>query len=126
MLGTIRRNKARKEEKYPRIKMSIFPISKPDFKKMTGTKEEIILNWLKNWIKESLKSGEIQENNLLPVKADLAYYFGVGEGTIQITVNNRKYEFEKYVYQFTINDELAVKERTANLRGINPNQEIYY
>ena len=121
MLGTIRRNKARKEEKYPRIKMSIFPISKPDFKKMTGTKEEIILNWLKNWIKESLKSGEIQENNLLPVKADLAYYFGVGEGTIRNAV--RKLEDEGVVVSKQRIGTLITSEKLSEMQKLTSKRD---
>lgn len=83
MVKIYKRKNTSVENRYPRIKISIFPISKPDFKKLSGTKEMIIFEWLSNWIVENLKSGEIKENNLLPLKADLAYYFGVGEGTVQ-------------------------------------------
>ena len=52
----------------------------------------------KDWIKtieEGLKNGTIKENTLLPLKAKLAYYFGVGEGTVQNAV--RKLEDEGLV-----------------------------
>ena len=80
------------EEKFPRIKTSMFPVSKPDFRKLSGTKDNIIKEWLKDWITTNLQAGVIKENNLLPLKADLAYYFGVGAGTVQNAV--RKLEDE--------------------------------
>jgi len=83
------------EDKFPRIKMNLLPISKPDFRKLSGTKDEIIKNWLKDWIYNGLEKGVIKENNLLPLKADLAYYFGVGAGTVQSAV--RKLEDEGIV-----------------------------
>lgn len=42
-----------------------------------------LVNWLSNWIKESLKSGKIQPNDLLPPKGELACHIGVSQGTIQ-------------------------------------------
>lgn len=83
------------EEKFPRIKTSMFPVSKPDFRKLSGTKDNIIKEWLKDWITTNLQAGVIKENNLLPLKADLAYYFGVGAGTVQNAV--RKLEDEGIV-----------------------------
>lgn len=83
------------EEKFPRVKMNLFPVSKPDFRKLSGTKDEIIKNWLKDWISSGLEKDVIKENSLLPLKADLAYYFGVGEGTVQSAV--RKLEDEGIV-----------------------------
>ncbi len=83
------------EDKFPRIKMSSFPLSKPDFRKYTGTKDEIIKTWLKEWLLKGIEKGTIKENSLLPVKADLAYYFGVGAGTVQSAV--RKLEDEGFV-----------------------------
>lgn len=83
------------EKKYPRIKMNIFPISKPDFRKLSGTKDEIIKDWLKNWIRNGLEAKQINTNNLLPLKSDLAYYFGVGTGTVQNAI--RKLEDEGIV-----------------------------
>lgn len=83
------------ESKFSRVKMSLFPLSKPDFRKRTEPKDKIILEWLKTWIKNGLNSGIIKENMLLPIKADLAYYFGVGEGTVQTAI--RKLEDEGLV-----------------------------
>lgn len=83
------------EEKFPRIKMNLLPVSKPDFRKKFGIKDEIIKEWLKDWINKELEKGTIKENSLLPLKADLAYYFGVGVGTVQTAI--RKLEDEGFV-----------------------------
>lgn len=83
------------EDKFPRIKVSLLPLSKPDFRKICGTKDEIIKNWLTDWISKNLEKGTIKEHNLLPLKADLAYYFGVSAGTVQSAI--RKMEDEGVV-----------------------------
>ncbi|MDO4860994.1 MAG: hypothetical protein Q4A48_08255, partial [Bacillota bacterium] len=42
-----------------------------------------------------------------------------------ITINKiHKYEFKKYIYYFTVTDQEALDERNANMRSINPEQEI--
>ena len=40
-------------------------------------------DWLLNWIKTSLESGEIKPYDFLPSKGDLACHIGVSQGTIQ-------------------------------------------
>ncbi|MCQ2754929.1 MAG: GntR family transcriptional regulator [bacterium] len=42
-----------------------------------------IVNWLKSWIQKSLETGKIQQFDLLPSKAELAYHIGVSQGTVQ-------------------------------------------
>ena len=83
------------EEKYPRLTINNFPLLKSNFLKQNSPKDELIKQWLKNYIEEGLKNGTIKENTLLPLKAKLAYYFGVGEGTVQNAV--RKLEDEGLV-----------------------------
>lgn len=46
-------------------------------------KVEKILNWLINWITNSLECGKIKPFDLLPSKADLACHICVSQGTIQ-------------------------------------------
>src|SRR5574344_2516123 len=67
------------------IKLSAKDISKqlPDLKNTFESKTTIISEWIIDWIKEELKSGKIQEKNLLPKKEEFAYLFGVSVGTIQ-------------------------------------------
>lgn len=83
------------EEKYSRLSVNNFPILKSDFLKQDKPKDEIIKSWLKEYIVNGLKNNVIAENTLLPIKAKLAYYFGVGEGTVQSAV--RKLEDEGLV-----------------------------
>ena len=83
------------KEKYPRLQISDFPILKSGLFNSEETKDNIIKTWLKEYIEERIKSNTIAENTLLPIKSKLAYYFGVGEGTVQSAV--RKLEDEGIV-----------------------------
>lgn len=42
-----------------------------------------LVNWLVDWIENSLKSGKIQPNDMLPSKGELACHIGVSQGTMQ-------------------------------------------
>ena len=42
-----------------------------------------IADWLTNWIKAKLASGEVKPYDMLPSKGDLAFHIGVSQGTIQ-------------------------------------------
>ncbi len=55
----------------------------PDLKISGETKSRIITKWLMTWIDKGLEEGNIQVNNLLPSKNDLAYTLGVSVGTVQ-------------------------------------------
>lgn len=46
-------------------------------------KTSTITEWIINWIESALSKNKIQHNDLLPSKADLAYFLGVSKGTIQ-------------------------------------------
>lgn len=83
------------EENKQRLQINDFPLLTSDFFVNGVPKDEQIKNWLKDYITEGLKSNKIAEKTLLPLKAKLAYYFGVGEGTVQSAV--RKLEDEGYV-----------------------------
>lgn len=109
------------EDKFPRIKVSILPLSKPDFRKTCGSKDEIIKNWLKDWISKSLEKGTIKENNLLPLKADLAYYFGVGAGTVQSAI--RKMEDEGVVVSKQRIGTLIVSSQEQNMTKLTSKRD---
>ena len=66
-----------------RIEVSQLPREIPDFHAPGATKDTLIADWLKNWITESLQSGKLTENHLLPKKGDIAVYLGVSVGTVQ-------------------------------------------
>lgn len=74
-----------KPEKNNLRKLSVKDISikVPDLKNVFESKAVVIANWLVDWIKADYSERKIQESNLLPNKADLAYHLGVSIGTIQ-------------------------------------------
>ena len=66
-----------------RIEISELPKDIPNFRNTFESKDSIIKKWLTDWITAGIKKGKIEENTLLPKKADLAYYLGVSVGTVQ-------------------------------------------
>ena len=66
-----------------RIEISELPKEIPNFRNTFESKDSIIKKWLTDWITAGIKKGKIEENTLLPKKADLAYYLGVSVGTVQ-------------------------------------------
>lgn len=66
-------------------KLSIKDISieLPDLKNIFESKAIVIANWLIDWIDADFRAGKVQETDLLPQKADLAYHLGVSIGTMQ-------------------------------------------
>ena len=71
------------KSKLVQLKLSDFEFSNPDLRNSKESKAISIANWLINIIETNLKSGKISANNLLPSKAEFAYYLGVSVGTIQ-------------------------------------------
>lgn len=66
-----------------RIEISELPKEIPNFKNSFESKDSVIKKWLSDWITAGVKKGNIEQNTLLPKKADLAYYLGVSVGTVQ-------------------------------------------
>lgn len=66
-----------------RIDINELPKEIPNFKNSFESKDSIIKKWLSDWIVSGFKKGKLEENSLLPKKADLAYYLGVSVGTVQ-------------------------------------------
>lgn len=66
-----------------RIEITELPKDIPNFKNTFESKDSIIKKWLTDWITAGVNKGKIEENTLLPKKADLAYYLGVSVGTVQ-------------------------------------------
>lgn len=69
-----------------RIEINEISGKQPDLKTSKATKDNLIANWLINWIDGSLASGKIEKNNLLPKKNSLAKFFGVSIGTVQTAI----------------------------------------
>ena len=78
-----------------RIEISELPEQLPDFKNASATKDNILAEWLINWIETAFKEGKIQANDLLPKKAALASYLGISIGTVQTAI--RFIEDKSYV-----------------------------
>lgn len=66
-----------------RINITELPKEIPNFKNTFESKDSIIKKWLTDWIISGVKKGKIENNSLLPKKADIAYYLGVSVGTVQ-------------------------------------------
>ncbi len=73
------------ELKYNQRKIDISELPKeiPDFSSSFEPKDSVIKKWLINWILSSIKKKTINENDLLPSKADISNYLGVSIGTVQ-------------------------------------------
>jgi len=72
-----------KKAELKKIKINEITAAHPDLKNIDESKSVVIGNWLINWIKESLDSGKISVNNILPSKSEFAYLLGVSIGTMQ-------------------------------------------
>ena len=74
---------APKKSELIKIKISDITAKKPDLKDINEAKAIIIGKWIAAWITKEIAEGKIQENYILPSKADFAYHLGVSTGTIQ-------------------------------------------
>ena len=69
------------ELKQIKISDIIFPT--PDLKNIFESKAIVIGKWIIRWIESGLADKSVEINNLLPSKADFAYFLGVSVGTMQ-------------------------------------------
>lgn len=72
-----------KKSDLKQIKISDITYPTPDLKNITISKASAIGNWLGEWISNGLAAGSLEQNSLLPSKADFAYFLGVSIGTMQ-------------------------------------------
>ena len=73
-------------------------IAKPDFESSKLTKEQLISQWLIDWVKHSLEYGIADIGDFIPSKYDLANYLNVSSATVQNAiryVKNLGYFFSK-------------------------------
>ena len=84
---------AKKELK--RLTVSEMPKNVPDFKNANGTKDNLVSEWLCNFIDTALASGDVEAGNLLPTKKELSEHLGVSIGTVQNAI--RYIEDQGYV-----------------------------
>jgi len=83
------------KKEFRRIEINELPKKIPNYKKSVESKDTLVYQWLKNWLTEGLNSKKLNYNELLPLKADLAYHLGVSVGTVQNAI--RYLEDEGYL-----------------------------
>ncbi len=71
-----------------KIPLSKFNKNLPNFENSAQTKDKIILNWLCAWVEDALKSGEVEENDLMPSKQELAKLLHISPATLQNAVRH--------------------------------------
>lgn len=72
-----------KKNNLERLEVSNLPKEKPDFDTPGATKDGLIAQWLMDWINAGLTSQSLNEDQLIPRKADIAKYLNVSVGTVQ-------------------------------------------
>lgn len=65
------------------IKISDITFPTPDLKNIAESKAVVIGKWIIRWIESGLSDKSLAVKNLLPSKADFAYFLGVSVGTMQ-------------------------------------------
>lgn len=71
------------KSKLRKLSVNDISIPLPDLKNIFESKAVVIADWLIDWIEADFKAGKINETDLLPQKADLAYHLGISIGTMQ-------------------------------------------
>lgn len=107
-------------------KLSVKDISValPDLKNIFESKAIVIANWLIDWIESDFKAGKINETDLLPQKADLAYHLGVSIGTMQNAfrhIEDKGYVESKQCIGTMIRDW---KKPSLNVRKLTSKRDI--
>lgn len=78
-----------------KIDVSELPEHLPNFRDHSETKDNLVAEWLKKWIKTSVSEGKFKVNDLLPGKKEIAKKTNVSIGTVQTAI--RLIEDEGYV-----------------------------
>ena len=71
------------KSEFKQIKVADITYKTPDLKNIRESKAVTIGKWLAEWIERGLSGGTLCAKNLLPSKADFAYFLGVSVGTMQ-------------------------------------------
>jgi len=69
-----------------KIAINELPDSLPNFKNHSKTKDNILAEWLMDWIDSGTKSGKLKINELLPSKSDISEKTGISIGTVQTAI----------------------------------------
>lgn len=99
-------------------------IALPDLKNIFESKAIVIANWLSDWLDADFKAGKINETDLLPQKADLAYHLGVSIGTMQNAfrlLEDKGYVESKQCIGTMVRDR---KKPSQNVRKLTSKRDI--
>lgn len=99
-------------------------IALPDLKNIFESKAIVIANWLADWLDADFKAGKINETDLLPQKADLAYHLGVSIGTMQNAfrlLEDKGYVESKQCIGTMVRDR---KKSSQNVRKLTSKRDI--
>ncbi len=106
------------------LKISDINAGAPDLKNIFESKAVAIAKWMINWIDAGLKDGIIEPNNLLPSKAEFAYFLRVSVGTIQNAlryIEDLGYVESKQCIGTMIRDK---NKESVNIRKLTSKREI--
>jgi len=78
--------KSVKKSALSRIDVSSMCERMPDFRNSSKTKDNILADWLINWIESGLKDNKVKVSQLLPQKHIIAGKIGVSIGTVQTAI----------------------------------------
>lgn len=69
-----------------KIEINELPEKLPNFRDHSKTKDNILADWLTDWINTGIKHGKLKTNDLLPTKNLIAEKTGVSIGTVQTAI----------------------------------------
>lgn len=107
-----------------KINISDVVTKHPDLKNINESKFIVIGKWIASWITKSLSEGKIQENYILPSKADFAYLLGVSIGTIQNAlryIEDLGYVESKQCIGTLVKDN---KKKTSTIRKLTSKKDL--
>lgn len=116
------------QEEKRRIEIKEFPKNVPDYKTSPVSKDILTEKWLTDWIRSGLKDKTLKVNELLPIKAKIAYYLGVSVGTVQSALRymedkgivESKQRVGTYIKEMSKN--ATIPEKLTSKRDINIEQ----
>ncbi len=106
------------------LKINEMELSTPNLRDCDESKALRIAKWMIGWLESYLESGKISVNNLLPSKAEFAYFLGVSVGTIQNAlryVEDRGYVESKQRIGTLVKD---INSNGSALRKLTSKREI--
>lgn len=99
-----------------KITLSEFRKEKPDYKNSSISKEKLVLNWLVEWVENSLQDGAIEYGDTMPLKCELAKLLEVSVGTIQNAIRHAE---DLGYFESKQRIGTLIKDRAKTAPGLN-------